>query len=130
MRAKRHGINGAIRYSEAFKMEVVKELEREDLPFAQVQRKYGIKGCDTIQRWVGKYGNGTRGKVIRVERPEEINELRALRQRVKGLEELLADTSLDLALERAYTKMACERAGIEDVEAFKKKVAGKQRTGR
>ena len=45
MRAKRDGNKGVIRYSEAFKMEVVKELEREDLPFAQVQPKYGIKGC-------------------------------------------------------------------------------------
>ena len=125
MRAKRHGINGGIRYSEAFKMEVVKELEREDLPYAQMQRKYGIKGAGTIGRWVGQYGNGSRGKVIRVERPEEINELRALRERVKRLERLLADTNVDLALERAYVKMACDRAGIKDVEAFKKKTAGK-----
>ena len=130
MRAKRNGINRVIRYSEAFKIEVVRELERENLPFAHVRRKYGIKGLDTIQRWVGKYGNGTRGKVIRVERPEEINELRALRQRVKRLEELLADTNLDLALERAYTELACKRAGIEDVEAFKKKIGGQRRTGR
>jgi hypothetical protein len=32
---------------------------------------------------------------------------------------------LDLAIERAYTKIACERAGIEDVGEFKKKAAGK-----
>jgi len=31
-------------------------------------------------------------------------------------------------LERAYTKIACERAGIQDVEAFKKKHRGKQPT--
>src|SRR6186997_3178554 len=74
MKQKRHGINGAIRYSEAFKMEVVRELENKDLPFAEVQRKYGVKGCDTVQRWVQQYGNGSRGKVIRVQRPEEINE--------------------------------------------------------
>ena len=59
MTQKRRGINGAIRYSEAFKMEVVRELESKDLPFAEVQRKYGIKGCDTVQGWVLKYGNGT-----------------------------------------------------------------------
>jgi transposase-like protein len=125
MRAKRDGINRVIRYSEAFKIEVVKELERDDLSYAQVQRKYGIKGGATIPRWIGQYGNGSRGKVIRVERPEEINEKEALRQRVKRLERLLADTNLDLALERAYTKMACQRAGIEDVEDFKKKMSGK-----
>jgi len=117
----------AIRYSEAFKREVVGELEREGLAFGEVRRKYGIKGMGTIQGWVGKYGNGSRGKVIRVERPEEINELRTLRERVKRLEKLLADTNLDLALERAYTKMACDRAGIKDVEGFKKKAAGRPR---
>jgi hypothetical protein len=36
----------------------------------------------------------------------------------------LADTNIDLALERQYTRLACERAGIEDVAEFKKKAAG------
>jgi len=36
-------------------------------------------------------------------------------------------TNIDAALERAYTQLACERAGVE-VEAFKKKVAGQLRT--
>jgi hypothetical protein len=39
----------------------------------------------------------------------------------------LADAHVDLALERAYTKLACERAGLE-VEEFKKKAAGQLRT--
>jgi hypothetical protein len=63
-----------------------------------------------------------------VETPEEINELKQLKERVKRLESLLADANLDLALERAYTQIACERAGIKDVEVFKKKNRGKQGT--
>lgn len=116
----------AIRYSEAFKLEVVKELETEGRPYEEVRRKYGIGGCDTVQNWVRRYGKGTRGKVIRVERPEEINELQRLRERTRRLEKALADASMDLALEREYTRLACERAGIEDVEAFKKNNAGRQ----
>jgi transposase-like protein len=116
--------NAAIRYSEAFKMEVVRELEENDLPFEHVRRKYGIKGCDTVQRWARKYGNGTRGKIIRVEKPGEIDELKRLRERVRRLETALADANVDLALERAYTRLACERAGITDVDEFKKKVDG------
>jgi len=122
---KRVGQNFGIRYSEAFKMTVVREVEEQDLPYDHVRRKYGIKGDWTVQTWVRKYGNGSRGKVIRVERPEEINEQKKLKDRVKQLERLLADANIDLALERAYTKIACERAGIKDVEAFKKKAAGK-----
>ena len=119
-----------IRYSEAFKQEVVRELESGQSTVAAIQRKYGLGGIVTVQRWVRRYGNGTRGKVIRVEKPEEINEAEQLKRRVRQLETALADTNIDLALERAYTQMACERAGIKDVEEFKKKADGVRRTKR
>ena len=125
--AKRAGQNSGIRYSEAFKMAVVGEVEQQDLPFEQVRRKYGILGCTTVQDWVRKYGNGSRGRRIRVERPQEINELKRLKERVRRLESALADANIDIALERAYTELACERAGI-DVEEFKKKAGGQLRT--
>lgn len=117
-----------IRYSEAFKMEIVRELEEGGASFEQVRRKYGIGGSATVQRWVGRYGNGTRGKIIRVEKPEEINELKQLRERTRRLERALADANLDLALERQYTRLACDRAGIKDVAEFKKKAAGQPPT--
>ena len=126
--AKRVGQNFGIRYSEAFKMAVVRELEEQDLPYERVRRKYGILGCETVQNWVRKYGNGTRGKIIRVETPEQIDEMKRLKERVKRLEALLADASIDLAIERAYTQIACERAGIKDVAEFKKKHPGGRRT--
>jgi transposase-like protein len=124
---KRLGQNHGIRYSEAFKMAAVRELEERDLPFEQIRRKYGIKGAVTVQKWVRKYGNGSRGKIIRVESPEEINELKRLKERVRRLESALADANIDLALERAFTELACERAGLE-VEEYKKKAAGQLRT--
>lgn len=129
MSTKNGEFRTAIRYSEAFKLEVVRELERELAPVDQVRRKYGI-GAGTIQSWIAKYGNGTRGKIIRVETPKEIDELKKLRERIKRLESLLADTNLELALERQYTRLACERAGIQDVGEFKKKAAGKPPTER
>lgn len=127
--AKRVGQNFGIRYSEAFKMAIVRELEEQDLPCEHVRRKYGIKGCFTVQAWVRKYGNGSRGIRIRVEKPEEINELKRLKERVRQLESALADANIDRALERAFTELACERAGV-DVEEFKKKAAGKLRIKR
>jgi transposase-like protein len=113
-----------IRYSEAFKTEVVRELEEGGLAFDAVSMKYGIKGSMTVSKWVGKYGNGTRGKVIRVEKPGEINEIKRLTERVRKLESALADANIDAALERAYTRLALKRAGITDVEGFKKKADG------
>ena len=123
MSLKMTGGREAIRYSEAFKLQAVQELESKGLSFDSVRRKYGVKGTWTVQRWVHKYGNGTRGKVVRVEKPDEISELARLKQRVRLLEGALADSNLDLALERAYVRLACERAGIRDVEEFKKKAA-------
>ena len=124
MKRKMCGRRQEIRYSEAFKMEVVRELESEGLTFEELALKYGIKGKTTVSRWVRQYGNGTRGKVIRVESAGEINELKRLKARVRQLESALADANIDAALERAYTRLACKRAGIADVAEFKKKVAG------
>jgi transposase-like protein len=121
-------IKPSIRYSEAFKIQVVTELEREGVTVAAISNKYGIKGGSTVDAWLRKYGNGARGKIIRVETPEEIDELKRLKERVKRLESLLADANIDLVLERAYTQLACQRAGIKDVEAFKKKHPGEQPT--
>jgi hypothetical protein len=78
---------------------------------------------------VRKYGNGSRGKRIRVEKPNEINELARLRGELRRVKEALADAHVDLALERAFTEVACERIGI-DPEEFKKKVVGKLRIKR
>jgi transposase-like protein len=120
------GQNSAIRYSEAFKLAVVREVEEQDLPFEHVRRKYGIMGPVTVQRWVRRYGNGSRGKIVRVEKPNEMNELVRLKAELRRAKEALADAHIDLALERAYTELACERVGL-DVEEFKKKAAGKLR---
>lgn len=125
MRQQNEVVKPAIRYSEAFKLEVVRELEKDMVPVDDVRRKYGIRGGGTVRAWIAKYGNGSRGKMIRVETPQEIDQLKKLRDRIKALETLLADANLDLALERQYTRLACERAGIEDVAEFKKKAAGK-----
>lgn len=117
-----------IHYSEAFKMEVVREMETRGLNAHQVQKKYGIRSSATVPVWARKYGNGLMGKVIRVETTKDIDERKRLQGRVRALESLLADTNLELALERQYTRLACQQAGIEDVAEFKKKGAGKRRT--
>src|ERR1035438_10427551 len=70
------------------------------LAFDDIAMKYGIKGKGTVSRWVRQYGNGTRGKVIRVESPGAINELKRLKARVRKLESALADANIDSALEQ------------------------------
>lgn len=116
------------RYSEAFKQQVLRELEEGK--FGSVQsaaRAYGIRGGATLQGWIRRYGRThLLRKVVRVETPEEVNEFKELRKRVRELEKALADAHIDSKLDAAYLQIACRAAGIEDVDGFKKKHAGRQ----
>ena len=116
-------MKSTMRYSEALKLQVVRELEsgRFGSPF-EAGRAYGIKGPGTVGRWVRQYGRDhLLRKVVRVLKADEQTEVRALRQRVRELERALADAHLDLKIEAAYVQLACEAAGVEDVADFKKK---------
>jgi transposase-like protein len=112
------------RYSEAFKLHFLRELERGRFAsLSAAARTYGIS-IGTIHYWANKYGKlHLLGKVIRVETPKELNETKELRKRVKQLESALADAHLGQKFAEAYLRIACRTAGIEDVDGFKKKHA-------
>lgn len=118
-----------IRYSQAFKQEVVREVESGDRSAHQVQRKHGIRSHNTVMRWVRELGSGKYGNVIRVERAGEVGETTRLRRQLRQAKEALADAHMELSLERAYLAAACERME-QRVEDFKKKHDGLRRTGR
>jgi hypothetical protein len=69
------------------------------------------------------------GKVVRVEKAGEPGEIRRLKERVRRLEEALADAHMDSALDQSFFEILCEQAGIEP-EEFKKKHGGKASTER
>jgi len=119
-----------IRYSESFKLQVIRELEEGTYSCCRhAAEAYGIRGTVTVQRWLEKYGKEhLKPKVIRVETSKDRSELERMKNRIRELESALSDTTLDLRLERAYLDIACRQAGIEDVEDFKKKADGKPRT--
>ena len=116
-----------MKYSEGFKMQVLRELEEGKFASKEaLRRTYGIGGGGTIEGWIRKYGKThLLARVIRVEKPEEQSEVSMLRKRVKTLEKALVDAHIDLKLEEAYTRIACKTAGIADVDDFKKKHVGK-----
>jgi transposase-like protein len=118
-----------IRYSKGFKLQLMREVESGNGCVAEVQRKYNIKGADTVMRWVRQYGSGRYGKVIRVEKGAEVSEATRLRSELRRAKEALADTHMALALEQAFLVAACEEMD-QSVEAFKKKHAGRRRTRR
>jgi transposase-like protein len=118
-----------IRYSKAFKMQCVQEVEAGTACAYDVQRKYEVRGTDTIMRWVRQFGSGKYGKIIRVEKAGEVNLASQLRSELRRVKEALADTYMELALEKAFLVVACERMD-QTVEGFKKKHGGRPRTRR
>jgi transposase-like protein len=85
-----------VRYSEAFKLHVISEIEVGTYTISSARRHYGISGCDTIQKWLLKYGkNHLLGKVVRVERPEERDQVKQLKERIRQLESALADAHIE-----------------------------------
>ena len=116
-----------VRYSEAFKMKVVGELEAGRFKSAwEASNAYGVKGTTTVTKWLKRYGrNDLLGKVVWIMKADEQTEVKELRKRVRELEKALANAHLDSKLDAEYLKIACRRAGISDVEDFKKKQDGK-----
>lgn len=116
-----------IRYSEAFKLQVISELEAGKFkgPDAAA-RAYGIRGSKTVGGWLRKYGRSDlMPRRVTITTMAEQDETKALKKRVRDLEKALADTHMKELLGEAYLEMACRRLGL-DVEEFKKKAAMKR----
>jgi transposase len=111
-----------VRYSMSFKQQVVRELESGRFSsISEVKEHYGITGASTIQNWLVKYGrNHLCPKVVRVEKPNEKDQILQLKRQIKQLKEALGQTQAENVINQEFLKIACEQLG-KDVESFKKK---------
>ena len=112
-----------VRYSMSFKRHVVEELESGRFSnISEVQKHYGIAGTATVRNWLIKYGrNHLCAKVVRVEKPNEKNQILQLKRQIKQLKEVLGQTQAENVINQEFLKIACEQMG-QDIENFKKKV--------
>ncbi|MFO7903408.1 MAG: helix-turn-helix domain-containing protein [Pirellulaceae bacterium] len=110
----------------AFKRKVVEELERGRFgSVSEARRHYGIGGSETIRGWLKRFGkNHLIPKVVRVEKPDEANQIRQLREEIRRLKEALGETQMRNVLSESYLEIACERMGV-DIQDFKKKAGTK-----
>lgn len=117
--------NIVCRYSEAFKLTVVSELESGKLvSIGEAMRRYGITGGTTVRGWLKKYGRTEHlPRVIRVETPDEKDRLRALERDNDRLKRILAETHMKAVLYESWLEIACREFGVTDIAAFKKKLA-------
>ena len=116
--------NQVIRYGEAFKRQVVDQIESGKFRnISEAKRVYGIRGAMTVNGWLERYGSGKcLPKQIKIMSLNEIDENKELKKRVRALESALADTQMRNLLSESYLEIACERMDT-DAEAFKKKHA-------
>lgn len=108
------------KYSEAFKLQVVEQIEQGRYNANQAARLYGC--CpSSIHGWKKKYGrNHLLNKIVRIETMSEANRIKELQEQVAHLKAALADTHIDQKLSESYLRLACRELGTNP-EEFKKK---------
>jgi len=87
----------------------------------EAREHYGIGGGKTISRWVRKIGkNNLLAKVVRVEKPDEKDQVKELKKQVRRLEQLLGRKEAEKILAEVQLEEACESMGISVAELKKK----------
>ena len=115
-----------VRYSESFKLQVVKEYEESYLSRLELSKKYGIKGGSTINLWIKKYGSAQcQNKIIRVEKPNEKDRIKELEAELARLKGALAHQTMVAITKESMVEAIAEDFGV-DLEKIKKKVEEKQ----
>jgi transposase-like protein len=83
-----------VRYSICFKEKVVQEIS-EGSSISAVCRRYGIKGGDTVQGWLKKFGRSELlNEIVHVKLKGEVDELKRLEKENKCLKISLAEMLL------------------------------------
>jgi transposase-like protein len=109
------------RNSIAFKKQIVSEYESGE-SMSRLQKRYGINGSHTIERWVKQYGReGLRHRLMRIQHPDEQDRVKELEARVAELESALAQVTLDRLMYQAMVEVAEREHGLD----LKKKVEAK-----
>ena len=99
-----------VRYSEAFKLQVIKELERGDFrSITEARQRYGISGGSTIHKWLKKYHRADiLPKRVRIEMPNEQDQIKKLKKQVRNLEKALAETRVNEIINQAHFEVLGE----------------------
>ncbi|MBS7256801.1 hypothetical protein KHA98_22740, partial [Flavobacterium branchiicola] len=99
-------------FSEVFKRKVVKEFEQGLFTKAELRRRYNIRGHDTIDKWLKKYGKFTYHSKLTIGRPMKDPQS----QRIKELEAQLAKKEQELLVFRKFIEIAERELKIEIVK--------------
>jgi len=108
-------------YTMAFKLAVVRQVERGELTYRQAQAAYGIQGRSTVLKWLRKHGSLDWSNPSRYAmNNSKIEETPA--QKIKRLEKELADERLKNEVLSRMVEIADEQYGA----GLRKKYFAKQ----
>lgn len=118
-------------YSIAFKLGVVEQVERGELPYKQAQDKYRIQGCSTVLIWLRKHGrlNWSKGTPIFLTRGFAMSKSRLPQtpeQRIKDLEQQLADSELKAQFFEAVVNLLETDYGVRITKKQKAQLSNKK----
>lgn len=111
-------------YSLAFKLQIIKEIEKGVLSYKQAQKKYGIQGRSTVLVWLRKHGRlDWKSKLPMKDKAppkKKINDLEAKIKRLEQEKEILnraidiADDMLGTDIRKKYLLLSLEASKREE----------------
>jgi transposase-like protein len=107
-------------YPLVFIMEVITEVQNGRISITRAQRKYGIGGHATIQKWINKYGK------LGGKKTQELDKMSKLELEMDKLKK--EKQELESALAKAHLKMLTMESLIEIYEEEKVKKTEKKST--
>jgi transposase-like protein len=111
------------RYSSAFKLKVVSEIESGKYTLAEAYRVYDITGHNTIQSWIRKYGKTQLlSKVVRIQMKDERDQVKELKKQIRTLERALAHERIHNICWKSLVEVIDEKYSIDSKKNFGSKL--------
>jgi transposase-like protein len=106
------------RYSTAFQLKVIREIEQGKYTRHRAQVLYDIGGKSTIAKWLKRHGKQhLLSEVVQVRMKTEKDKVKQLQKRISDLERALADSQVEKIYLQALVQVMDEATG----ETLKKK---------
>lgn len=119
-------------YSLAFKLSVVDQVEKGEMTYKQAQDRFGIQGCSTVLVWLRKHGrlDWSKGTPVFLQRDDNVEKPKTEltpEQRIKELEQQLADTKMKADFFEAVVNVLERDHGVRVVKKPKGKSSKRKR---
>jgi transposase-like protein len=110
------------RYSESFKLKILKEIETGKYSKSEVRVIYDLSP-GTLYSWIKKYSRfDLLNRQVKILTMSEKDKIKELEKQIQQLKELLVEKDLTNLTDKVYFQDAVRQLGFKDIEDFKKKV--------